>query len=369
MTSLLTVLPALLALALGGCSSSHARSGRPTMSEVKALLARHGKAVLDHSSKAFLADVDTAEAAKGFRARQAEEIDNISDVPLASWKYAVSAPVTDTSAQRAATKRYAEPALVVRLTLSYELSGIDRVPDPHDLWWTFVRRGGRVYIAGDDDLARAGGVSWRGPWDYGPVVVARGSSSLVLGHIGNALQLTALADTVDAAVPAVSKIWGTRWAQRVAVLVPGSEKEFAVLAGAARTSADISAVAVTAGLEPPAQAGGPSGDQPYGQRLVMAPDALGRLSTVGLRIVVRHEVTHLATAADTSDTTPRWLVEGFADYVAETGDGQSVRTTAAELRKQVLAGRVPKQLPADESFTSGAARLPQIYEQSWLACR
>lgn len=28
--------------------------------------------------------------------------------------------------------------------------------------------------------------------------------------------------------------------------------------------------------------------------------------------MLRHDITHLAAAADTADITPRWLVEGFA---------------------------------------------------------
>jgi hypothetical protein len=353
----------LLTAVAGACSSAdHGPSGAPTIGEVKALLVRHAKAVLDHSSKAFLADVDSARVSSAFRTRQSEQIDNISDVPLASWTYTVSAPVTDASAQQAAAKRYGAKALVVRVAVSYELAAVDQVPTPHDLWWTFVRRGGHVYLAGDDDLAQAGGVSWRGPWDFGPVVVARGSSTVVLGHIASALQLTKLADVVDAAIPAVSAVWGTDWSQRVAVLVPSDAKEFAAMVGENNTSPDVSAVAVTDGVDA-------ASHKPYGQRLVMDPAALANLSTVGQRIVARHEITHLATAVSTSDTTPRWLVEGFADYVAQKDDGQSVATTAAELRAEVVRGTVPTALPADTSFAVGAKRLPQIYEQSWLACR
>ncbi|MGH8959776.1 MAG: hypothetical protein ACRDWT_00975 [Jatrophihabitantaceae bacterium] len=352
-----------LVFVVGGCSGGeHQRAGAPTLGEVRALLARHGQALLDHSSKDFLADVDTAPASKAFRAEQADELDNISDVPLTSWTYAVDAPVTDESAEQAADKRYGAQALIVQVTLSYRLTGIDQVPAPKTLWWTFVRRGGHVYLAGDDDLAQAGGVSWRGPWDFGPVVVARGSSSLVLGHIANATALTRLADAVDRAIPAVSAVWGTRWAQRVAVLAPADAVEFTALVGSSNTSPDVSAVAITDGIDPLTH-------QPYGQRLVMDPAALGKLSTLGEAIVIRHEITHLAAAASTSDTTPRWLVEGFADFVAQEGDGQSVRLAAAELRAEVARGTVPATLPADSAFAVGAERLPQTYEQSWLACR
>ncbi len=89
-----------------------------------------------------------------------------------------------------------------------------------------------------------------------------------------------------------------------------------------RRSRETSAAAVTDGID--------SGTgRPYGQRLVLDPTPLAALSTVGERIVLTHEITHLATAAATADITPRWLVEGFAEYVANLHTGQPVATAAA----------------------------------------
>jgi hypothetical protein len=352
----------LLLTGTAACSSGGGhRHDPPTVSEITALLARHAHALLTGSRAGFLADVDSAASAQGFRSRQGAQLDNIADVPLQSWSYAVAAPVTDRTALAAATRRYGAPALIVRLGLQYRLNGVDTDADQHDLWWTFVRRDGRVLLAGDDDLAGSGGTSWRGPWDFGPVVVARGASSLVLGHIANATSLTRLADVADAAVPAVTAVWGGAWSQQVAVLAPADSTEFAALTGG-NPDADVSATAVTAGVDA-------TSGRPYGQRLVLSPTAPGTLSGAGEQIVIRHELTHLATAADTSDTTPRWVVEGFADYVGERGSGQSVAVTAAELRRDVRAGHVPAALPADSAFAAGAPDRAQAYEQAWLACR
>jgi hypothetical protein len=351
----------LLLTGTAACSGGGHRHEAPTVAEITELLARHAHALLTASRAGFLADLDTAPAAKGFRSRQDAQLDDIADVPLQSWSYLVAAPVTDRAALAAATRRYGAPALIVRVSLLYRLRGVDADPDRHDLWWTFVRRDGRVLLAGDDDLAGSGGTSWRGPWDFGAVVVARGASSLVLGHIANATSLTRLADVADAAVPAVTAVWGGDWSQRVAVLVPADPAEFAALTGGG-VDADVSAAAVTAGVDA-------TSGRPYGQRLVLSPTAPGTLSGVGAQIVIRHELTHLATAADTADTTPRWVVEGFADYVGERGSGQSVAVTAAELRRDVRAGHVPAALPADGAFAAGAPDRAQAYEQAWLACR
>ena len=105
-----------------------------------------------------------------------------------------------------------------------------------------------------------------------------------------------------------------------------------------------------------------------GQRLIVNPDALARLSAVGQRIVIRHEVTHIADGRDTPAATPPWVREGFAEYVGNLGTGQPVRTAAAELAADVDAGRLPVALPAAVDLATGD-RIPQAYEQSWLACR
>ena len=71
----------------------------------------------------------------------------------------------------------------------------------------------------------------------------------------------------------------------------------------------------------------------------------------------------------TDPTTPRWIVEGFAEYVANLGTGQPVPVAAAELRDEVAAGRTPSALPADTAFATTGDRLASVYEQAWLACR
>jgi hypothetical protein len=344
------------------CGSGGSTTGpAPTTGEVRALLARHGRAVMDRSAAAFLADVDGSAAARGFRDRQAAEIDDVADVPLASWTYTVTAPVTDPAVRAAAAKRYGTAVTLVRVSFGYALRGVDPVPDAHDQWLTFVRRSGHVLLAGDDDVIGAGGASWRGPWDFGPVFAVTGRATVVLGHIEVATRLGEIAAAVDAAIPVVTSVWGDGWSQHVAVVVASGPDELTALTGQGTAVSDISAVAVTGGRD--------ASGRPFGQRLIMNPDAVEHLSAVGLRIVVQHEITHLASEPDTAATTPRWLVEGFADYVGNLGSGQSAQATAAELRAEVAAGTVPASLPADADFEAGGARLPQAYEEAWLACR
>jgi hypothetical protein len=346
---------------VAGCSAGSDRSA-PRLAEVRALLARHGAAVLNHDAAAFMSDVDTASDAADFRVRQRQVFANLMKLPLASWSYRLEAETDAKGAEAAASRRFGTGAIIVRLSLNYAFRGVDRIPTRHDLWWTFVRDDGRVVVAADDSLAQAGGQSWQGPWDFGPLVVRRGAHSLVIGHPDSARALDGIRARVDAAVPAVTSVWGRNWSQDVAVIVPSSDDELRAQAGQSTDATlSVAAVAISDGADPVSGA-------VYGQRLIVNPAALRQLSRVGQQIVVRHEITHIAAAPATSAASPTWLIEGFADYVGNLHSGQSVTTTAAELTADVRRGRVPGTLPTTDAFST-QGQSAQAYEGAWLACR
>jgi hypothetical protein len=355
------VLALLAGLAVAGCSSAPDRSA-PSLADVRALLARHAAAVMGHDSAAFFADLDPAPAAADFRMRQQQVFTNLMKLPLASWSYHLEGETDAKSAEARVSRRFGTDAVIVRLSLSYAFRGVDQVPTEHDLWWAFVRHDGHVVVAADDSLAQTGGQSWQGPWDFGPLMVRRGAHSLVLGHPDSAATLDGIRSTVDAAVPVVSSVWGTDWSQDVAVIVPSSDAELLAQAGqSTEATLTVAAVAVSDGQDP--VSGGV-----FGQRLIVNPAALDQLSNLGQQIVVRHEITHIASASSTSGASPTWLIEGFADYVGNLGSGQSVTTTAAELTADVRHGRVPGTLPTADAFST-EGQSAQAYEGAWLACR
>ena len=356
------VLAAVVGAALSACtrSSGASKATGPTMAAVRALLASYGSAVLERDRATLLGDLDPAAVAAPFRQQQRRDYASLARLPLRLWSYRIVGEIRDRAAVASATQRYGAPVRLVHVTLSYALREVDALPSVHDEYLVFVRRGTHTYIGGDDALSGQNQLSWTGPWRYGPLTAVTGARSLVLGRPGSEPVLRALADEVDAVIPAVTRVWGTAWSQRVAVIVPATDAEFTALTGSGIR--DVSAAAVTEGID--------SGSgRPYGQRLVLNPAQLDRLTPLGRRIVLTHEITHLAAAADTPDITPRWLAEGFADAVANLHTGQSVATAAAELRPAVTHGRVPPALPADTAFGASGTALAQVYEQSWLACR
>lgn len=356
----------LVLLAVAGCSGPTASPGTPpTRAEIAAMLAQHARAERTADRSGFLAGVDQAPVARRFRHAQAGEFANLAELPLTDWSYRLGPRAQAPGAQAAARARYGPSAVIYRLRLSYALRGADPEPTSHDLWWTFVRAGDAAVAADDRGLAAVGGASWRGPWDFGPLTAIRGSSVLVLGHPADAPLLRTLVGSADAAVPAVTAIWGPHWSRSVVVLVPDGQAELRADLG---TTADVGEPVDTVATVAVADATDPVTGAVLGQRLVVEPGQLARLSAIGRQIVIRHEITHIADAAATSGATPRWLAEGFAEYVGNLGSGQSVATAAAELRSGIAHGRVPSGLPDAAAFAAPDTAA-QAYEESWLACR
>ncbi|MDX8050262.1 basic secretory protein-like protein [Lentzea sp. BCCO 10_0798] len=118
----------------------------------------------------------------------------------------------------------------------------------------------------------------------------------------------------------VTDILDITWPQRVAVVVPATDSELVSLVGPA--FADMAGVAIRDGS---------------GQRVVLNRVRAAALSDVELGVLLRHEITHVATRDLTSDSAPLWLVEGFADWVAFHGTGLPLRQAAPLLKPDVSA--------------------------------
>ena len=115
---------------------------------------------------------------------------------------------------------------------------------------------------------------------------------------------------LDDAVAAVERFWGTDWPTEIVVVATGSPEQFVAQAhlDPRRDWSGIAAVAVADEVDLP-------NHRAVGQRIVLAPGAAS-MSDQALRIVLTHELFHLAARADTAPDAPRWLTEGVADFVA-----------------------------------------------------
>ncbi|MFG2876798.1 hypothetical protein ACGFYU_17700 [Streptomyces sp. NPDC048337] len=275
----------------------------------------------------------------------------LAGIPLEDWSYEV-----------ASVRRDGARALV-RAELRYRLAGYDAAP------------GGSARVLELELVREAGGerARWRvtadrpAPgalpqlWDQGPVSEVRGTHSLVLGGAG-APDLAPIAAEADRAVPAASAAWPRSWAGRVVVLVPGSLDRMAELLG--RPADDYRGLgAVTTGRVGAAPA--------PADRVVVNPEGWAELGEEGRRVVLTHEVTHVATRAATTAMTPLWLSEGFADWAAYRGTPTTPEQGAPALARAVRRGEVPAALPDTGAFAFGGDpdALARAYEGAWLACR
>ncbi|MGI8665955.1 MAG: hypothetical protein ACR2N4_07985 [Jatrophihabitans sp.] len=341
-----------------------AGSGPPSQDDVGAvmrLLQRHAGELISRDGSGWTADLDATPAAAGYATRQRAVFDNLAGVPLANWRYVLSAPVTDPTVIAPAAARLGARVVLLHVQLQYGFAVVDPAPTAKDLWLTAVRRPAGWRLAGDTDAASTGGPSWQGPWDFGPLRASVGPHTLVLAHPAHAGDARTFQALVEHSVPVVGAVWGNNWNEHVAVLIPDTPAEFTAVTGDGADSHDIAAVAVADSV---------TGDGTVlGARIVLNPTNLSRLDQTGRTLVVQHELTHIATRAQTSDQMPTWLIEGFADYVGNLGSGQPLRTAATELAAEVRRGRLPTALPNSADFDGANSRLAQIYEQSWLACR
>ncbi|QES50501.1 hypothetical protein DEJ50_24430 [Streptomyces venezuelae] len=320
-------------------------------------------------------------------------------VPLESWSYEVTSVEVADGGTRA----------TAGAELRYRLAGHDAAPAGGARELSLAAADGRWRVTADRPAAGA----LPELWDQGPVQVVQGRHALVLGT-GPRDRLTGIAAEADRAVPAVTAAvagltgtggagatsatpaaagtgatagtagtaaaggaWATAgvagggatagtggraWAGRVVVLVPGSVDRMAALLGSPpETYRGMAAVTTGRVGAAPAPA----------DRVVVNPQAYQELSEEGRRIVLAHETTHVATRPATSASTPLWLSEGFADWVAYRDSGRAPRDIAPAAARAVRAGRLPAALPGNAAFTFGGDQeaLSRAYEESWLACR
>lgn len=323
------------------------------------VLRRRGDAVLHHDVSEWRSTLDPDNAR--FDQAQMTVFANLSQVPFASWSYSVD-PSRSRSLPR--TSRYdATTWAPEQMFLNYRLRGFDVRATSLPQYPTFVRRGTDWYLASLNDFAGRGDVSSTDLWDFGPVVVVRTRNVLVLGHPSARPVMRSLAAEAAADIPRVTSVWGDGWSKSAVLLVPATQHE---LGQVVQDYGDLDRIAAVATAEVQIGTGLPD---PVGDRIGINPANWPKLSALGQRIVLTHELTHVATRAVTSASTPTWLAEGFADYVGYLGSGVPTGFVAQELGAAVRAGDVPRRLPRTAEFGGASKQLSQAYEGAWLACR
>jgi hypothetical protein len=359
-----------LAVVLPG-SSSHPAVPKPSLTgpasaagiarehEIDRLLEARSAAIVHHDRAAFMATLDPQ--GRRFRRAQSRMFANIAEVPIRSWSYAMTAIARPAPPN---ASRYGAPTWAPEsFTLHYRLAGFDVKPTTLQQYPTFVERQGRWYLASLTDYARRHLVSATDIWDYGPVKVLQSAGVLVLGAPSQLRTMTEVERQIHAAIGPVTSVWGRGWARRAVVLVPATMREMALIDD---YRGDLHNLAALTSAEVSTTAGSPA---PVGDRITINPVNWPKLSEIGAAVVIRHELTHVATRAATGTQMPTWLSEGFADYVGFLDAPVPVRVAAAALDKTIGAGNLPDALPSNHDFRSSNPHLAVHYEAAWMACR
>jgi len=330
---------------------------------VRAMFARRATAIMKRDRAAFMADVYRGDAE--FVTRQEQVFDSLAKLDFASWEYR---PREETYAisNLADWHRYErldDVALPV-LTLHYQLEGFDKRPVVRRVVYTVVRRGSRWMIANDRDLqeSTSSGTSVRrDPWENGPIVVARGAHGLVIGH--DAEDVAAIQKEVESAVRHVSAHVGKAWGEKTVVILPADHEELEYVLENPDVPFQFAAIAHPEYTTLDDERRG----QYAGSRVVIEPDGFNASSSFN-RLLIRHELTHVALFERTGPLSPRWLVEGIADWVGNDGSDLSTTRLAGALARQVDSQGVPNYLPLDSDFGYiGEAGVG--YDSAWLLCR
>jgi len=163
--------------------------------------------------------------------------------------------------------------------------------------------------------------------------------------------LARIGGDIGDAVSAVEKFWGTDWDRDIVVIATDSDAQFVAQAGLDpnRQWTDIAAVSVADHVDFEHHSAA-------GQRIVLAPGAAA-MSDVSLRIVLTHELFHLAARADTAADAPRWLVEGVADFVARP---------PAALPADAASDTA---LPTDAELDTAGPQRAMGYDRAWWFAR
>lgn len=349
------------------------------VSALTSLLAARSTALLAADRRGWLGALAPG---TGYAARQGEVFDRLAGLPVAAWRWEYLGVGASLPPERVralgggaggpGAGRADGTPWVAHVALVYALEGAGG-PVHRDQYLTLAGGAGRWVVADDGD-----GPTAKDLWDLGPVSLARGVRSLVLG--------TDVADypaLVDAASTAVDAAWGTRWSRTSVVEVPADQAQMAALLGRPDPAALDRVAAVTTGET----LGG--GAVTTGDRVVVNPEGLARLTPQGRAVVLTHELTHVATRAGALTSVPTWFSEGYADWVGYRGRGLADADLARPLLEAARgdgwggaddgdgsgdggdggegAPGPLRRLPDEAAFDPAGGDVAVAYAGSWLA--
>lgn len=324
--------------------------------ETLKLLATRSRAALARDQKAWMSILDPREP--DLRKQQRLVFQNLARVPFATWNYYGTAASQVTAVNHpGAGQAYSVP-VVFQYAFADRNGQILQGTAP-------VRRRVSVRVVhhkGTWRIVRFESGTATEPWDQGPVHVSRGRRSLLLS-VGPKRDVQQIVRELDAAGDHVDRLWGRQWPRVSVAVLPQTQRGLAQLLGRPANSGLQQIAAMTSGeiQRPDTVPVGTSSD-----RVLLNPNGFPTLGALGRSVVLRHELTHVATRAVAQQNVPMWLSEGYADYVAYHGLSFDERKVAASAIARYGSQPTP-QLPNRHEFDASLGQVAPAYGGAWLA--
>jgi hypothetical protein len=272
------------------------------------IVQRRAQAVLDKDQEAWLADVDTSNAA--LVRRQRRLFTNLVQLPLQHYTLEV---LEATWPSDFAAPRFRSDAYIPYVEQLLQLRGFDSQPVATTHGITFAPVKGRLTIVSDNDVAdREPGRSRDAPWDLTRIVVRRSPHALGIFDRTSVASAGRLLSWTEEGVRVVSARVPLRWRGNVVFYAFSDTR---VLRRMGTRFLDRAAIAfpVVDDADRPTRR--------VSTRVIVNPRYLPRNAFQGTYLL-SHEITHVALGR-TSPWTPAWLQEGLADFVATRGADRS----------------------------------------------
>ena len=292
------------------------------------ILHRRERAVRRDDEQAFLADVDPSD--EQLLARQRRRFENLVQLPLSTYQLdAVGA----TWPSGFADEEFRKTAYIPYVEEALRLRGFDAAPVVQTTGITFAKVDGRWRIVSDDDVAdREPDGSRNLPWDLTRIVVRRSPHALGIFDTRSVVDADRLMAWTEDSIATVDGRVPERWPGTVVFYALSTPR---LLRSMGTRFLDRAAVAfpVLDDVERPTRR--------VATRVVINPTYLPHNEAEGTYLLT-HEITHVALAG-TNGTTPTWVQEGLAEYVATAGGdpGHWLPTQATVARAREGADAMP----------------------------
>ena len=334
-------------LSSSGSLTTPSRSGaaQTEVGSVQSVLDARVAALAAGDRGAWLATVDP-DAPPGFRDAQARLFDGLRSVPIESYSLEARTQDTGDLAGDLGLK-YGGPVQLPETRQRLRLRGFDDRDAVDSLWLTFVQRGDRWYVAGDEDLAAVGLDTARGMWDFAPVEVLATEHLLTIFHPSQRDRARALSAIAEEAIGVLRSRWDQPWPERIPMILPADTDELErLLQSTIDLDKFLAFVSYGSVRDEAWEATAP--------RIYIQDQNLAKYDRSFQVETLVHELAHAAGAPLAGPFVSNWVHEGVADWIAT---GRSSR----ERKPSGSDGRLPR----DFEFSTGSqSNILEAYKES-----